>query len=137
MAQLWRGTQDAAKKSTHMWYDEIKSYSFSYPEVTSQNHHFVQLVWKGAKEFGMARAKSPYGDYSFVVALYYPPGVNSRTLTKNVFRQGRGKGVDVYSTFRRQNISRGPQKRTYQRILRRRNLSIQQKETQSMKPSFK
>ena len=102
VAQLWQSTKDGASKSTNLWYKEIKNYSFSYPELTPQNHHFVQMVWKETKELGMAKAKSPYGDYYFVVALYNPPGVNSRTLVKNVFHLK--KGVDVYSTFRRQNI---------------------------------
>lgn len=104
IAQLRRSPKEEVCRSTRLWYTEIKHYSFSYPELTPENHHFVQMVWKGAKELGMGKAKSPYGNYSFVVALYDPPGVNPHTLIKNVFRLGKGKEIDVYSTFRRQNI---------------------------------
>ena len=105
IAQLQGTSGDIAQRAVAQWYREIQSYSFSYPEMNVQTRHFIQMIWRGTKEMGMAIAKSPNEEYSFVVAFYNPPAVNAHHLSKNVLRPGTGRNEDVYSTFRRNKIN--------------------------------
>lgn len=98
-----KDSDSLAQKAVDLWYNEIKSYSFSYPEMNPKNRHFIQMVWKKTKTLGMASTKSPSGEYTFVVALYGGPDIDNKLLHDNVLRPG--KKNDVYTTFKR---SRGP-----------------------------
>lgn len=88
-----------AKKAVNVWYKEANAYSFSYPQLTPSNRHFIQMIWKKTKTLGMASTSSRSGEYTFVVALYGGPGVERKRLRDNVLRSG--KKNDVYTTFRR------------------------------------
>ncbi|XP_015779293.1 PREDICTED: uncharacterized protein DDB_G0283697-like [Acropora digitifera] len=99
VAQVQYTNQHLAKRAIDKWYSEINSYSFSYPKINSKTKHFVQIVWKEAKEMGLAVAKRPSGDYAFVVALYSPAINSKKHLQQNVLRPGVRN--DLYSTFKR------------------------------------
>lgn len=99
LAQIKYNNEHLAKKAIDKWYSEINSYSFSYPEINEKTRHFAQIVWKGTREMGLAVAKSPSGDYAFVVALYSPPIDSKGHLRQNVLPPGVKN--DLYSTFRR------------------------------------
>ncbi|XP_032229791.2 uncharacterized protein LOC5505573 isoform X2 [Nematostella vectensis] len=87
-----------ARKAVELWYNEVRSYSFAYPQLTPKDRHFVQMIWRKTRAVGMAHARSPSGEYTFVVALYGGPGIDRRTLRANVLRAGRSH--DVYTEFR-------------------------------------
>jgi uncharacterized protein YkwD len=55
------------------WYNEIKDYDFNNDRFSGNTGHFTQVVWKGSKELGMAKAKASDGKI-FVVGRYRPPG---------------------------------------------------------------
>ena len=99
VAQVQYTNQHLAKRAIDKWYSEINSYSFSYPKINSKTKHFVQIVWKEAKEMGLAVARRPSGDYAFVVALYSPAINSKKHLQQNVLRPGVRN--DLYSTFKR------------------------------------
>ena len=73
-AQLWHSYDIAAEKATADWYSEVKSFNFDDPQIDDSTKHFTQLIWKASKEVGIGAAKSRDGEYTFVVALYDPPG---------------------------------------------------------------
>ncbi|KAK3747390.1 hypothetical protein QZH41_002633 [Actinostola sp. cb2023] len=55
------------------WYAEVKDYDFENDRFSGSTGHFTQVVWKGSKELGMAKAKSSDGKF-FVVGRYRPAG---------------------------------------------------------------
>ena len=105
IAQIKYTDENMARKAIDKWYSEIKSYSFSYPKISETTRHFLQIVWRGTKEMGLAVVKSPSGDYAFVVALYSPTIDDSKgRLRQNVFRPGVKN--DLYATFRRRRSTK-------------------------------
>ncbi|XP_073238625.1 uncharacterized protein [Porites lutea] len=104
LSQIQYTDEHLAKKAIDKWYSEIKSYSYSYPKISPKTRHFVQIVWKGTKEMGLAFAKSPHGNNTFVVALYNPPLIEGNGhLQQNVLRPGMKN--DLYSTIKRKRRS--------------------------------
>lgn len=99
LAQIQYTSEHLAKKAIDKWYSEINSYSFSYPKISEKTRHFAQIVWKRTKKMGLAVAKSPSGNFAFVVALYSPPIDNKEHLRQNVLAPGVKN--DLYSTIRR------------------------------------
>ena len=99
IAQIQNTDEHSARKAIDKWYSEITAYSFSDPKISEKTRHFMQIVWKATKEMGLAVAKSPSGDYAFVVALYSPSIDSKGRLRQNVLRPG--VKTDLYSTFRR------------------------------------
>ena len=101
IAQIKHAGGNVARRAIRKWYNEVKSYSFSYPKINDRTRHFVQMVWKGTKELGLAVAKAPSGEYTFVVALYSPAADTHHHVRQNVLRPGHKH--DVYATFRKRN----------------------------------
>lgn len=99
LAQILYTGESTARKAIKKWYNEIQSYSFSYPKINDKTRHFVQIIWKGTKEMGLAVAKSTSGEYAFVVALYNPPISSEGHLRQNILRPGLKH--DLYSTIRK------------------------------------
>ncbi|KAK3747386.1 hypothetical protein QZH41_002634 [Actinostola sp. cb2023] len=66
------------------WYSEIKKYDFKKRGFQSGSGHFTQVVWKGSKEYGVAKATSGDG-LIFVVARYRPAGNLLSAFNDNVF----------------------------------------------------
>jgi len=63
------------KKAVDGWYSEIKDYNWNKLEGQKGTGHFTQVIWKGSREVGIAKATSPPPkSYTFVVANYNPPG---------------------------------------------------------------
>lgn len=75
------------KRSSEMWYEEIKKYRFNNPGFSSGTGHFTQLVWVGSREMGVAKAQSPSGA-QYVVARYYPAGNVLGSFPANVKPKG-------------------------------------------------
>lgn len=96
--------EDLAQKAVDLWSKEENSYSYSYPQLNPSNRHFIQMIWKKTRKFGMASTGSRSGENTFVVALYGGPGVDHKLLRDNVLRAG--KKHDVYTTFKRSGTAR-------------------------------
>ena len=77
--------EGAGERATSMWYSEVEKYDFKKATFRSGTGHFTQVVWKGSNELGMARAKSPDGRSTYVVARYKPAGNMLGDFDKNVF----------------------------------------------------
>lgn len=82
VARLWHSYDIAAEKATADWYSEVKSYNFDDPIIDRSTKHFTQLIWRDSKWLGIGEAQSSDGKYTFVVALYDPPG-NLRNKEKS------------------------------------------------------
>ena len=85
--------ESAGEEATNMWYEEVKKYDFKKSGFKSGTGHFTQVVWKGSKKLGMARARTPDERETYVVARYDPAGNMLGDFDKNVFpaKQGRGR----------------------------------------------
>ncbi|XP_048585079.1 uncharacterized protein LOC5521460 isoform X2 [Nematostella vectensis] len=79
--------ESAGEEATNMWYEESAYYNFNRPGYQSNTGHFTQVVWKGTKELGLGRAKTPDGRLTFVVGRYRPSGNMLREFDNNVFPQ--------------------------------------------------
>jgi uncharacterized protein YkwD len=77
------GAEFTGEQAVQQWYSEIERYDFSKNEGPKTGH-FTQCVWKGSKEFGVARAKTSDGKW-LVVANFYPPGNYAGKYGENVF----------------------------------------------------
>jgi hypothetical protein len=80
-------------KVAEMWYDEIKDYNFEIPAFNAKCGHFTQLIWRGTKEFGVAKSIGADGA-QYVVARYNPPG-NTLGEFKDSIRRARGQRSSV------------------------------------------
>ena len=56
------------------WYGQKLNYNFEHPRLSEENRDFTQLVWKGTKTMGLARATSDDGRTAVVAAVYQPAG---------------------------------------------------------------
>lgn len=110
-------------KVADMWYEEIKDYNFETPAFNAKCGHFTQTIWRGTKEFGVAKSIADDGS-QYVVARYNPPG-NVLGEFKDSIRRSRGQKTSVRkrrrSSSRRQLshssdmsdvLSRGTQRKT-------------------------
>eukprot|EP00118_Oscarella_pearsei_P005177 m.23478 g.23478 ORF g.23478 m.23478 type:complete len:153 (+) comp28484_c0_seq2:113-571(+) len=79
------GQEATGEKVTTMWYNELKDYSFNNPSFQSNTGHFTQVVWKGTKEFGIAKAVAKDGKV-YMVGNYKPPGNVMNQFGENVER---------------------------------------------------
>lgn len=104
VAQILYTGENTAKKAIEKWYNEIQSYSFSYPKINDKTRHFVQIIWKETRKLGLAVAKSANGEYAFVVALYDPPISSEGHLRQNILRPGLKH--DLYATIRRKRLAK-------------------------------
>lgn len=69
-------------------YEEVKDYNFRRGGWQGGTGHFTQVVWKGTKELGMARAKTSDGGSTYVVGRYRPAGNVINFMEDNVFPRG-------------------------------------------------
>lgn len=69
-------------------YEEVKDYNFRRGGWQGGTGHFTQVVWKGTKELGMARAKTSDGGSTYVVGRYRPAGNVINFMGDNVFPRG-------------------------------------------------
>lgn len=58
---------------SHLWYDEIKHYSYIKPGYTTSTENFTQMVWAETRKMGVGAAVSKDGT-TYYVARYQPPG---------------------------------------------------------------
>jgi hypothetical protein len=85
---MFSGDYDnSGQRASDMWYEEVKDYNFSRKGYQGGSGHFTQLVWKGSKELGMGRAKTPDGRCTYVVARYRPAGNVVNYMDENVSRR--------------------------------------------------
>ena len=77
--------ESAGEEATNMWYEEVKKYDFKKSGFKSGTGHFTQVVWKGSKKLGMARARTPDERETYVVARYDPAGNMLGDFDNNVF----------------------------------------------------
>lgn len=86
---MFTGRFDSAgQEATNMWYEEVKDYNFRRGGWQGGTGHFTQVVWKGTKELGMARAKTSDGGSTYVVGRYRPAGNVINFMGDNVFPRG-------------------------------------------------
>ncbi|XP_031560007.1 titin-like isoform X3 [Actinia tenebrosa] len=80
-------------KVADMWYEEISDYNFEIPAFNAKCGHFTQMIWRGTKEFGVAKTIADDGS-QYVVARYNPPG-NILGEFKDSIRRSRGQKTNV------------------------------------------
>ncbi|QIQ02607.1 CAP family protein [Streptomyces liangshanensis] len=68
------------------WYDEVASYDFRAGGFSHATGHFTQLVWRGSKRIGAARATGRGGEWfeNYVVVTFSPPGNVEGRFRENV-----------------------------------------------------
>ena len=66
------------------WYSEIRDYEFADPELSEDNAHFTQVVWKRTVGVGCGIADDCEGNMRLVVCRYFPPGNDRGALGANV-----------------------------------------------------
>lgn len=61
--------------SIDLWYNEISLYDYDHPNITAENGHFTQVVWRQTYKLGCGRAVS-HGKVggTYIVCNYDPPG---------------------------------------------------------------
>lgn len=82
------GTDSDIRAGIVLWEDEAKDYDPANPTYS----HFTQLVWKSTREVGCAKAScapgsifdASYGEASYFVCEYYPPGNYIGEFAENV-----------------------------------------------------
>jgi uncharacterized protein YkwD len=76
----WTGSQDPNRlpgpSAVQAWYDEVSAYDFRAGEFSHSTGHFTQLVWRGSKRIGAARATGRGEEWheNYVVVTFSPPG---------------------------------------------------------------
>nr|XP_022326648.1 cell wall protein PRY3-like isoform X2 [Crassostrea virginica] len=86
IAMKWSSHQQdsySGQEVTDQWYSEIKFYTFDREPSNLSAGHFTQIVWRGSREIGIGRARSPDGKL-MVVANYRPAGNVIGRFTENV-----------------------------------------------------
>jgi len=73
--------QDKATDATDAWYSEVRNYSYG-SGFSMSTGHFTQVVWKGTRELGIAKAAGHGCVY--IVASYNPPGNMQGAFGQNV-----------------------------------------------------
>jgi len=67
------GVVTDGKAPVEHWYSEVKQFDFKNGDYQKGTGHFSQVVWKGSKELGIAKAAGKAGG-TYVVANYNPAG---------------------------------------------------------------
>ncbi|MFJ1596952.1 CAP family protein [Streptomyces sp. NPDC088261] len=86
----WTGSADPdhlpGPTAVKAWYDEVASYDFRAGEFSRATGHFTQLVWRGSKRIGAARATGRGGEWfeNYVVVTFSPPGNVAGRFRENV-----------------------------------------------------
>ena len=65
----------ALADASRLWYNEVKSYNFTNPEVEADSmktNHFTQMVWRGTSSLGCAYKVC--NGTTFLACRYYKPG---------------------------------------------------------------
>jgi uncharacterized protein YkwD len=75
------GTQLSAREAVNLWYEEIGEYNYSAPGFGPAGH-FTQLIWRGSKQVGCARAICP--GYVYWICRYSPAGNYDSEFAQNV-----------------------------------------------------
>jgi uncharacterized protein YkwD len=75
------GTQLSAREAVDLWYEEIGEYNYAAPGFGPAGH-FTQLIWRGSKQLGCARAICP--GYVYWVCRYSPAGNYYNEFAQNV-----------------------------------------------------
>jgi len=73
------------KAPVEHWYSEVKDFDFRNGDYQKGTGHFSQVVWKGSKELGIAKATGKKGG-TYVVANYNPAGNYLGKYKENVSR---------------------------------------------------
>ncbi len=73
------------------WYNEIAAYNYNNAVYSPGTGHFTQVVWRSTTSVGcgFAHCSGNYGNYTFVVCRYNPPGNYSGQFSANVTRRCR------------------------------------------------
>nr|WP_237530592.1 CAP family protein [Streptomyces sp. SID3212] len=86
----WTGTAEPdhlpGPTAVKAWYDEVASYDFRAGEFSRATGHFTQLVWRGSKRIGAARATGRGEEWfeNYVVVTFSPPGNVEGRFRENV-----------------------------------------------------
>lgn len=72
------------KEAVDSWYKEIQDYEYGFPELSSDNGHFTQIVWNGTTSVGCGTTNNCEGNMRIVVCRYYPPGNDPEAMEENV-----------------------------------------------------
>jgi len=80
------GTINEGKVPVEAWYAEMKDFDFDKVDHQRGTGHFTQVVWKGSKRLGIAKAHDKDGS-SYVVANYDPPGNFLGQYAQNVSKK--------------------------------------------------
>lgn len=79
-------TEYTGQEVVDQWYSEINRFDWNTPEgrpgVTTG--HFTQVIWRGSREIGVGKARSPDGREVYVVCNYYPAGNYIGRFKENV-----------------------------------------------------
>jgi len=67
------GMVSEGKVPVEAWYAEIKDFNFDKIDHQRGTGHFTQVVWKGSRKFGIAKAHDKDGS-TYIVGNYHPPG---------------------------------------------------------------
>ncbi|MFJ4923481.1 CAP family protein [Streptomyces sp. NPDC088725] len=88
---FWHGSTEpnkvAASAAVRAWYEESSKYDFDSGQFSEETGHFTQLVWKGTKRIGAARADGKGDDEmheSYIVVNFSPPGNMTGAFKENV-----------------------------------------------------
>ncbi|CAF3243079.1 unnamed protein product [Rotaria socialis] len=71
------------ERLTKIWYREFDQHDFNV-DLQENSLHFSQLVWKGTREVGFGRCRTPDKKQWYGVAVYFPPGNYPNQYMENV-----------------------------------------------------
>ena len=77
--------KNVGEKAVDSWYSEVEKYEYNSDRPSMGTGHFTQVVWKDSMKMGVAKASSPDGRTTVVVANYHPPGNFVGRFKQNVF----------------------------------------------------
>jgi pathogenesis-related protein 1 len=69
-----RATHDSTSMAhaVRQWAGEVSDYNYSTNECSGICGHYTQIVWRNTRKMGCAKVQ--FGDQTFVVCKYDPPG---------------------------------------------------------------
>jgi uncharacterized protein YkwD len=77
------GGNPSFRQAIDSWYNEVSRYDFNNPELSNENGHFTQLVWKGSSTVACQKNYIPSGSY-IIICQYDPPGNYNGALKENI-----------------------------------------------------